>query len=203
MTKNALLIVCCLAVGALTGCDDGGGTDAGSGMDSGARDGGARRDAGGGNTDPCASDDDPATTSRGCNGPLYGSTSMANEIDGACTPDMVDGPGSCNAGPAGIDVYCAPDEVDPTMGTCLYFCPEAGTYVSTGGCPSGTRCFTLDGFALCFRDCNTAADCFPGEECDGDGSCVPPAPPDGGVGDGGMTMGDAGGPMDGGVADGG
>jgi hypothetical protein len=68
-----------------------------------------------------------------------------------------------------------PDEVDPSAGTCAYLCPFSSSYVTTGGCPSGTRCFsyrTEMDFGVCFRDCNSATDCATGETCDGEGSCV-------------------------------
>jgi len=79
------------------------------------------------------------------------------------------------------------------MATCVAVCPMADTYVSTGGCPTGSRCFTFSDIAICFRDCNSASDCFPGEMCDGEGSCVQVSD------DGGVPSTDGGAPADGSV----
>jgi len=146
--------------------------------DSGRRDATAGADGGPG--DPCAATVDDSTSTVGCNGGLYGSTPRDGEIDGPCTPDGMDGPGTCAMVP-GVESWCAPDEVDPSTGTCVLFCPTVSTYVSTGSCPSGSRCFDLTDVSICFRDCNGPSDCFAGETCDGDGSCAVPPPPDGGV----------------------
>lgn len=193
------------------GCDDGTEepTDAGtttpdSGTPSGSDAGPTSPDAGPGETDagtssdPCAASSDDPLSSLGCNGGVYGSTPMANEIGGDCTPDGMDppGPGSCATTAGEATPVCSPDEADPSTGTCIYVCPPAGTYVSTGGCPSGSRCFTLDAeLAICFRDCNDADDCFEGEECDAEGSCVASAP----AADGGAAPTDGGVPVDGGA----
>ncbi|MEQ8455884.1 MAG: hypothetical protein RLO52_13600 [Sandaracinaceae bacterium] len=143
------------------------------------------RDSGVPSDDSCAASQEMSTSTIGCNGGLYGSTQMANQIGGDCTPDGMDPPGAAGCMMAdGSQAFCVANEDDPSMGTCLYACPPASTYITTGGCPTGARCFTLDAeLALCFRDCNSAADCFDGEECDGEGSCVPMAAPttDGGT----------------------
>jgi hypothetical protein len=61
------------------------------------------------------------------------------------------------------------------MGICVVRCPRAATYISTGGCPMGFRCFTLgDELAVCFRDCDAMHPCPTGYECDAEGSCVRP-----------------------------
>lgn len=196
MRKSQTIAVTFTLLLGITGCDDGGGT-ADAGTDAGTTpmmDGGTDAGAPGtdsGPPDPCAATMSNAISSLGCNGGVYGSTPMDDEIGGPCTPDGMDPPGPSTCTPvSGTQAACVPDEADPTTGTCLYFCPPSGSYVSTGDCPTGSRCFTLDtDFALCFRDCNSAADCFDGEECDGEGSCVAgEAPPtDGGVTDGGAT----------------
>ena len=196
MRATKLLVMCaCLA---LVGCDSEETTPADSGTpgtDSGpsGTDSGPGTDAGPG--DMCAAGTDDAISSLGCNGGVYGSTPMDNQIGGPCTPDGMDppGPGTCTAGSGAAMPLCVPDDADPSVGTCVWVCPSAGTYVSTGDCPTGSRCFNLMDFSICFRDCNSAADCFAGEECDGEGSCVGGAPP---MTDGGMPGTDAGVPVD-------
>ncbi len=156
--------------------DSGPGTDSSVGTDSGGRpDTGIGRDSG--TADPCeAGDGDPSSTV-GCNGGVYGSTSRGNEIGGACTLDGTATepvPGSCMAGPVGSMNFCTPEAEGASTGTCVYVCAAGGAYVSTGGCPAGSRCFSLTDVAVCFRDCTSSADCFAGEMCDGEGSCVVP-----------------------------
>lgn len=183
-----------------------GGTDAGpsTGTDAGpstGTDSGPMTGTDAGPSDSCAASDTDAISTVGCNGGIYGSTEMDNQIGGACTPDgtpMMPGPGTCTAGASGTMAICAADEDGATTGRCLYTCPSATDYVSNGACPSGSRCFNLGDFSLCFRDCNSASDCFADEMCDSEGSCVP-VPMDGGAmmgTDAGPMMGsDAGVPM--------
>ena len=154
---------------ALVACDTAPSVDAGPNPDT---DAGPRRDAGPVSNDPCASDSAGALAGVGCNGGLIGPTPSANEIGGGCTPDNADPPGAgtCVASP-GSQAVCLADEGE-TTGTCVYACPDAMTYVSTGGCPSGSRCFPVQDLSLCFRDCTSSADCFTGETCDSEGSCL-------------------------------
>ncbi|MBN4049504.1 hypothetical protein JYT86_00435 [bacterium AH-315-N03] len=192
--RNAVFAIVCLTL--LFGCDEETtGDDAGwdSGLmvrlDSGPRDAargdsGDERDSGGSDAgrdaarpdagaDVCAADEDNARSTLGCNGPLIGPTQNPDEIDGPCTPDGIDGPGTCVVPMSGIETWCAPDDTDPSVGLCVYICPDVSTYVSGGGCPSGSRCFNLgvDG-SYCYRDCSRNRDCFTGEVCDADGTCV-------------------------------
>jgi hypothetical protein len=148
--------------------DDGGPRDAmGPGRDGGA-------DAGG--VDPCAADtEDPASTV-GCNGPPPGAPEP-DTIDGTCTPDgeTPPGPGTCTP-TRGATPVCVPDVSVPGTGRCVYECPVSTTYVSTGGCPAGSRCFDLGGYGRCYRDCRSDEDCAADETCDSEGSCTRPPP---------------------------
>jgi hypothetical protein len=99
-----------------------------------------------------------------------------DEFAGACTPDPSSDPdglplqGSC----AASTDRCA--FVPGETGICVRQCEPATTYVSTGDCPSGSRCFTVDaatGNAFCFPDCETGSDCTSGS-CDAEGGCIPP-----------------------------
>ncbi|MEC7522781.1 MAG: hypothetical protein VYE22_23025 [Myxococcota bacterium] len=202
MSRTLGALCACALITAL-GCDGGETTPEDSGTtptpdsgtmmmetDSGT---GGPRDSGTTPDDSCAASPETATSTVGCNGGLYGSTQNADQLDGTCTPDGMDPPGagSCMASGGDSQPVCIPDEAMPSMGTCVYVCPpDTSSYITTGGCPSGSRCFTLrDDLAICFRDCNTASDCFDGEECDGEGSCVPMAAPPadgGGAPDGGV-----------------
>ncbi len=143
-----------------------------------------------GPADPCAETETGAAAAAtlGCNGPVGGPTRAANAQGGTCTMDScTDARSTCRA-----DGYCQ------------VACTPGMLYVSTGGCPSGSRCFPTGGGAgLCFLDCNTAADCpIPGSTCDAEFSCIPPAamPIDAGAVDGG-GVGVDGGDSDGGVLD--
>ena len=89
---------------------------------------------------------------------------------------------------------CEPVRPGATLGFCRHLCPPSPSYVSTGDCVMGSRCFTLaEDFARCFRDCEADTDCFEGELCDPEGSCGPRDPgapidagplPDGAAADG-------------------
>ncbi len=89
----------------------------------------------------------------------------------AAAPASVQAGGACN---------CSSDCVgtDTNPGVCLFgvcmtmadgACAEAGT---TQGCPTGSRCWGMDGVdgSLCWPDC---ASFTCAGECDSDGSCVP------------------------------
>ncbi len=133
---------------------------------------------GGGTADPCAADENSADTTVACNGPAIGAQ-PDNAYGGKCTPDGSDGQGSCTD-PTNI---CDSFEV-ALGGICVVECTPGGTYVSTGGCPKGSRCFDFSGVAYCYPDCGDETGCGTGV-CDGDGACSSPFPPDpdGGVGD--------------------
>ena len=156
----------------------------GCGSDGARSDGGvdARppRDAGA-NDDPCQSDTTSAAAFVGCNGRPVGASPEDGSLGGAC-----EGDDDC------VD-RCAPDAVGVLH--CIQRCTPAATYVSTGECPNGSRCFTLGTtYAECFRDCESDDDCRPYELCDVDGSCVPQIvdagpPSDAGLPDGGLPDG--------------
>ncbi len=196
MRTSFVMAACALALAA---CDDGGsrGTDAGGTRDSGGGTMDAGRDTGTPGPDDSCADDDPTLTV-GCNGGILGASQPAHDFGGTCTPSEENAEGSCT----NANAVCWGDVGAP--GVCLTTCtPSEATYVSTGDCPTGSRCFDLRdteiGAALCFPDCNSGTDCATGA-CDGENSCVggePTAPPDGGMGDAGAS--DAGGAPDGGT----
>lgn len=192
MVRSTLMILVALA---LVACGDDDGTavvDSGVAVDSGTggMDSGPRPDAGPG--DECAADDDPTSTV-GCNGFVSGDA-PANQPGGTCTPGGESNPaGSCTT----PQTLCDAAEGAAT-GECLALCPPADTYVSTGGCPSGFRCFTLEfeePVGICFRDCDATHPCGTGQECDSEGSCVPEQV------DGGTPPADAGTDSDAGMPD--
>jgi hypothetical protein len=121
-------------------------------------------------SDPCASDAAGSARGVGCNGGFVSGDPAANTAGGACTADadpMTNPAGTCT----GANVVCA---AEPSMmGTCVPLCMAGSTYVSTGGCPTGWRCFSLMAGGVCFRDCDATHPCAAGEECDAEGSCVP------------------------------
>jgi len=208
-----LLSIIAFASLAAAGCGDDDvtpGMDAGGMVDGGTmRVDGGRRDSGpvrtdGGPADPCAASDSNPETTVGCNGDLIGPGAADNEFGGRCTPDPaeMDPAGSCTD----TNAYCWAD-VGATEGICLELCEPGGTYVTTGGCPAGARCFTFDtDYALCFADCTMDSDCST-NNCDGEGSCVEPTgsamdggTPDGGPSTDGGPAPDGGPPTDGGPA---
>lgn len=118
-----------------------------------------------GTSDPCASED--ALSTVGCNGAPLGPFQPANEFGGRCDPSADVPQGSCNS--PGAICGGAPGGV----GYCVIPCDSAATYVSTGGCPRGSRCFLLSESSICFPDCTSGADCVTGS-CDDEGSCTSP-----------------------------
>jgi len=164
--------------------DSGTGTDSGLALDSG------RRDAGTPPTDECAADDTNAVDTVGCNGGFVSGDGTPNETFGACMPGADMNPAGSCTDPNGV---CLAATGSPS-GECTVFCEQADTYVSTGTCPSGSRCFTFTDYALCFRDCDATHECRAGFRCDDEGSCVQQTPSDAG-----MPV-DAGTPVDGGTA---
>ena len=139
----------------LAACDGPGAPADGAPVDAAGMDGGV-------SSDPCAADTQAPAATVGCNGPIVGPEPVAGSVDAPCTDDLgCPGGGRCERDLAG-------------RLTCAYACPPAPTYVSTGGCPSGARCFTLGrDQGRCFRDCASDADCAPLERCDLEGSCTP------------------------------
>lgn len=141
-------------------------TDAGSTRpDAGARDAG-------GAADDCLASTDNAAETVGCNGGFISTAPAANGPFGACTPDGMDGPGSCTDTASFCIVLGAGPE-----GQCVPTCEIGADYVSTGGCPLGSRCFDLGGQGICFRDCDDTHACPAGQMCDGEGSCIGAEPP--------------------------
>ncbi|MDP3278930.1 MAG: hypothetical protein Q8Q09_27305 [Deltaproteobacteria bacterium] len=164
---SVLVLVAC--GGPVPNSDAGAGTDAmtaetSTRADSGSADSG--RDAMV-NSDRCAASDMNAVSTVGCNGFAMG-MSAANTPGGTCT-------GGGEPMPAGTCTTpmteCLADAMMP--GVCALTCRGGSTYVTTGGCPSGSRCFgdTTGGF--CYRDCDATHPCGAGLMCDGEGSCVP------------------------------
>lgn len=131
---------------------DAGASDAGAGVDSGS-------------SDPCATDTPSSTV--GCNGGVLGSDVAPGEFGGLCTEDGVTMHGSCHD----FSSYCLTN--GGAIGICIPECFAGPTPISTGDCPTGSRCFRGGGSAFCFPDCHSASDCTSGV-CDGDGSCAPP-----------------------------
>jgi hypothetical protein len=182
MAKWASLVVVVLVMVACGGSRRSVGTDAGSitVVDSGVRvdaGGGGGVDSGGGTGDRCATNGmgAEALANLGCNGGFASGTPAANADYGTCTvaaDPMTNPAGSC----ASANAACVPDAEGSTTGICRTFCPVAATYISTGGCPTGSRCFTLtddtgETFGLCFRDCDASHACPTGMTCDAEGSC--------------------------------
>ena len=194
MTRFSMVLCAALALVACGG-GDGDMTDAGTttGTDSGTTTGTdsgttTRRDSG--PADMCATDGMGAVAlvMFGCNGYASG-TAAPNDYLGTCTVGGEGMPqGSCTA----AGTFCAADAEGSTTGTCLAPCEAgAGTYISTGGCPMGFRCFDLGDFGLCFRDCDATHPCPTGYDCDGEGSCVGADVPDTDAGTMMMTDGGA------------
>ncbi len=118
--------------------------------------------------DPCATDQATATSTLGCNGGWVSGNPAANATGGTCVPGGSALPaGSCT----GANNICAA-AADAGMGVCIAACTPGSTYVSTGGCPTGFRCFDLGGQGACFRDCDATHTCPTGMRCDNEGSCV-------------------------------
>ena len=189
-TTKMKMVLSLLAVAAMVGCnpsssttDTGASTSDAGTSDTGASthdtgsivltdtgtieltDTGPRTDAPMVSTDPCAEDEDPITT-LGCNG-FASSTPAANTPGGACTGGgeaML--AGTCT----GADVICDADV--EMVGFCMPTCTPGETYVSTGGCPTGFRCFDFGDEAICYQDCDATHACPSDQECDPDGSCV-------------------------------
>lgn len=184
MRRTSLMAACLLV---LVACEGGRTTEADAGEDAGTgggMDSGTPRPDGGGSGDVCAATDGNPTSTVGCNGGILGAARAPNGFAGLCTVgDDTNPAGSCT-NPNGVCWGAAGGQ-----GICLTTCtPSGSTYISTGGCPTGSRCFDLTdaiGVALCFPDCSSASDCA-SNSCDGEGSCVEPDEeplPDGGAGD--------------------
>lgn len=189
---RTFLLFGALAFGAVAACgptegstmdSGGGGGDAstmetstpregGTGTEAG-REGGTGTEGGTNPSDRCsATSDNPASTV-GCNGGFVMGDPAANAAGGLCTPRM-NGMEYTNGSCTDMMAFCVPGDMQ-TMGRCFNNCTSTATYVSTGGCPSGFRCFGMgDGMAgTCYRDCDMTHPCPTGQECDEEGSCVP------------------------------
>lgn len=119
-------------------------------------------------TDPCASDVMGSPDRVGCNGGFVSGDPAANTAGGTCTAaadPMMMPAGSCMG-----SLVCSGEA--SMMGRCIPLCTPGATYISTGGCPTGWRCFDLSGNGVCFRDCDATHACPAGQMCDGEGSCV-------------------------------
>ena len=174
------MVLSLLAALAMVGCGSSSRTDSGIGADGGTiapevpdarttRDAPARADAFMMNSDTCAASDSNAVSTVGCNGGFASATPAANAFGGTCTGGGEAMPaGSCT----GAMALCSAEADMP--GICLASCTPGSTYVSTGGCPTGARCFDLGGGGVCFQDCDATHPCPAGQDCDGEGSCVPP-----------------------------
>ena len=154
------------------GATGGSGGQSGSGGSTGGSGGATGGSAGtGGSADTCAADETNAVSTLGCNGSMIGAQAD-NAYGGKCTPDENDPQGSCSDSSLVCDYYDA-----TLVGICVQECTPGATYVSTGGCPSGSRCFDFGTVAYCYPDCSSGTDCGTGV-CDEDGACSSEIPPD-------------------------
>lgn len=173
---SSLALVAVLAACGTPAMNNDAGSDAARGDgSSSSSEAGTNRDASSGNdgsssSDRCAATMAMASSTVGCNGGFVMGTPAMNTPGGTCTGGGMAMPqGSC-----GANMECSADT--GMMGICFQACMPGSTYVSTGGCPSGSRCFDLGGGGACFIDCDMAHPCPNGMMCDGEGSCVPPQP---------------------------
>ncbi|MCZ7685642.1 MAG: metal-dependent hydrolase [Sandaracinaceae bacterium] len=139
MKKVLMMGACALALAACEGNRPMTGTDAGGRVDSGSSgtDSGTPRPDGGGSGDDCEASGDDAVSTVGCNGGVLGAARTANDFGGLCTVgDDTNPAGSCT----NTNGVCW--GVEGGQGICVTTCtPSAANYVSTGGCPTGSRCF--------------------------------------------------------------
>jgi hypothetical protein len=121
--------------------------------------------------DPCAADSTRAAETVGCNGGFL-EDAVPGEIGGPCTrPDPDVARGTCSDE---VSVCMVPPGL--TEGICATICPVLDTYVGTGGCPAGHRCFrvatTAETIGVCYLDCDEEAHpCPEGFFCDSDQGC--------------------------------
>lgn len=178
-TLKMKMVLSLLAALAMMGCGSSSRTDSGIGADGGTiapevpdarttRDAPVRPDAFMMNSDTCAAEAANATSTVGCNGGFASTTPAANTPGGSCT-------GGGEAMPAGTcttpNAFCGAEADMP--GFCLATCEPGSTYITTGTCPTGFRCFDLEANGgICFQDCDATHPCPEGQECDGEGSCV-------------------------------
>ncbi len=122
-------------------------------------------------SDPCASGSGAAAArGAGCNGGILGADREDNIFGGQCTQIAMNPAGTCTE----PNAYCW-GRAGERNGICLVRCtPSGSTYVSTGDCPQGSRCFNFDENDLCFPDCRDDSNCST-HDCDNEGSCVGPA----------------------------
>lgn len=119
-------------------------------------------------SDRCATDTMGSPDLLGCNGGFVSGDPAANTAGGTCTADadpMTNPAGSCTG-----ELVCAAEA--GMMGRCIPLCTPGSTYISTGTCPVGWRCFDLGGNGVCFRDCDATHPCPADQMCDAEGSCV-------------------------------
>ena len=176
-TMKMKMVLSLLAVAAMIGCNsprttDTGTTTADTGVavtdDTGVRrDAPARADAFVMNSDVCSATQANATSTLGCNGGFASAMPAANAFGGTCTGGGEAMPaGSCT----GTNALCGAAAAMP--GFCVASCMPGSTYITTGGCPTGARCFDLMGRGVCFQDCDATHACPMGQMCDAEGSCV-------------------------------
>ena len=177
MYKATLTWLGALAIFAGVGCGGSGDSsapvDASTPRDSSTqtgRDAATAADSGGQSNDSCEADDTDAVSTVGCNGGFVSGEPTANGPLSACTVGTEENPsGSCTAENSG----CFGGGEGATTGTCEVLCEPGASYVTTGTCPTGFRCFDLgEEFGLCFRDCDATHACPTDYECDEEGSCV-------------------------------
>ncbi|MDQ3031670.1 MAG: hypothetical protein M3Y87_04575 [Myxococcota bacterium] len=125
----------------------------------------------------CEADMANAASTVGCNGGFDGEPAL-NGPGGRCTPggDAMP-PGTCTTDRA----ICMGDLSGSGEGWCVILCDAPAGYVDAQTCPTGYRCFRMgegiDGFGMCFRDCDAEHACQEGWACTGEGRCeeLPPA----------------------------
>lgn len=177
-TLKMKMVLSLLAVAAMVGCNSPRTTDTGiTTTDTGVtvvEDSGVRRDAPSRvdaftmSSDICSAAQANATSTVGCNGGFASATPAANSFGGTCTGGGEAMPaGSCT----GTNAICGAAAAMP--GFCLAACTPGATYITTGGCPTGSRCFDLQANGgVCFQDCDATHACPTGQMCDPEGSCV-------------------------------
>jgi len=121
-------------------------------------------------TDVCCTEGAPAADTALCNGAAIGSTVANHAFGGRCNPSPTEPRGSCMS----ADALCYVVEATDATGLCYQTCDSpAPAFTSTGGCPSGSRCFDtiVEGTGVCVPDCQMHSDCV-AQKCDDNGSCI-------------------------------
>lgn len=189
MLRSMMVVGCALALCACT--EEAVTTADASEVDSGSMGSDAssmRADAG--PMDECAASGSNAASTVGCNGGFVSGEPEPNEPGGICTTGGETNPGGTCTHTSAV---CAPATEGASEGRCVVGCPPSMTYVTTGDCPTGFRCFrAAEEYGICYLDCDATHPCPTGTVCDSEGSCVPEEEEpmdDGGVPDGGMMDG--------------